>query len=247
MARRTRATAGALDTGALAQSFPPMTLPIAPPYPPMEARSAIRIPDGDGWFYEPKWDGFRCLAFRDQGTVALQSKSGQTLTRYFPEVVGALLALAPKRFAVDGEIVVMRDGRLYFDDLLQRIHPADSRVRKLAAETPATLLVFDLLVDGRGHDVSREPLTERRRLLEAFFAALPDSHAMIDLSPYTCDRAQADTWIRELGRAGLDGVVAKRAGEPYHPAIATRWSRSSGCAPPTASWAVSATAKARRT
>jgi ATP-dependent DNA ligase len=182
----------------------------------MEARSATALPSGGSWVYEPKWDGFRCLAFRAGHTVALQSKSGQALARYFPELVDALLALAPQRFVLDGEIVIMRDGVLHFDDLLQRIHPAASRVKTLAAETPATLLAFDLLVEGRGHDVSTQPLTDRRAALETFFAALKGKHPRIDLSPYTRDHAEAERWIRELGRAGLDGVVAKRADEPYH-------------------------------
>ena len=216
MAKKRSTVEDALPAEAVDQSFPEMALPIAPPYPPMEARSATAIPSGANWIYEPKWDGFRCLAFRDGGTIALQSKSGQALARYFPEIVEALLAVAPRRFVIDGELVITRDGHLYFDDLLQRIHPAASRVRKLAADTPATLLVFDILVDGKGHDVSARPLAERRALLDPFFAALGGAHPRIDLSPFTTDRATAESWIRELGRAGLDGVVAKRANQPYH-------------------------------
>lgn len=216
MAKKRTMADAAIPAETLDAAFPVLDLPIAPPYPPMEARSATTIPSGDGWIYEPKWDGFRCLAFRDGDTVALQSKSGQALTRYFPEVVAALLALPPKRFVVDGEIVIMRDGLLHFDDLLQRIHPAASRIRKLAGDTPATLLVFDLLVDGRGHDVSRKPLVERRERLEQFFASVSGTHPRVDLSPFTEKHAEAERWIRELGRAGLDGVIAKRANEPYH-------------------------------
>jgi ATP-dependent DNA ligase len=127
-----------------------MKLPIKPPYPPMEALLVAEIPRGDVWEYEPKWDGFRCLAFRDGKEVELQSKSGQTLTRYFPEVAEALLKLKATKFVLDGELVVPVKGGLSFDDLLQRIHPATSRVLKLSRETPAHFIVFDLLVDENG-------------------------------------------------------------------------------------------------
>lgn len=182
----------------------------------MEARAATELPSGAGWQYEPKWDGFRALVFRDGDRIALQSKSGQSLTRYFPELVEALDALSPERFVLDGEIVILRDGHLQFDDLLQRIHPADSRIRKLAADTPVTLLAFDLLVDGRGHDLTARPLSERRELLERFFASLRDDHPRVDLSPVSHEREEAARWMRELGGLGLDGVIAKRTGEPYH-------------------------------
>lgn len=182
----------------------------------MEARAATELPSGAGWQYEPKWDGFRALVFRDGDRIALQSKSGQSLTRYFPELVEALVALVPERFVLDGEIVILRDGHLQFDDLLQRIHPADSRIRKLAADTPVTLLAFDLLVDGRGHDLTAQPLSERRELLERFFASLRDDHPRVDLSPVSHEREEAARWMRELGGLGLDGVIAKRTGEPYH-------------------------------
>ena len=201
---------------ALPNSFPTIELSIRPPYPPMEARTSAAIPSGPGWIYEPKWDGFRCLAFRDRATVALQSKSGQALGRYFPEIVDALLALTPARFVLDGEIVIMLDGRLDFDGLLQRIHPAESRVRKLASDTPATLLVFDLLVDARGRDLTGLPLSDRRERLERFIGALRTTHPRIDLSPFTTRDTDAQRWMREMGRQGLDGIVAKRADEPYH-------------------------------
>ncbi|HEX6973527.1 MAG TPA: ATP-dependent DNA ligase [Vicinamibacterales bacterium] len=216
MAKKQSRVDSAVPAETVAQAFPALDLPITPPYPPMEARSATAIPSGSHWIYEPKWDGFRCLAFRDGRTVALQSKSGQALHRYFPELVETLLAVKPARFVIDGEIVITRDGHLFFDDLLQRIHPAASRIKKLAADTPATLLVFDILVDGRGRDVSTEPLEQRRTILDAFFKSLGGAHPMIDISPFTHDHAQAEQWIRELGRAGLDGVIAKRANEPYH-------------------------------
>lgn len=200
---------------ATAASFPALSLPIAPPYPPMEAKAVARIPSGEGWLYEPKWDGFRCLAFRDGGTIALQSKSGQPLGRYFPEIAGALLALAPKQFVLDGEIVVVRDGTLSFDDLLMRIHPAASRITRLAAETPARLLVFDLLVDEGGRDLTQAPLRERKARLEQFLEKAGTT-PLIDGSPATDDRALAERWLTEYAALGCDGVVAKLAGEPYH-------------------------------
>src|SRR5258707_11343345 len=128
----------------------------------MEAQSALEVPEGPEWQYEPKWDGFRCLAFRDGDEVALQSKSGQPLARYFPEVQKALLELKAKKFVLDGEIIVTIDGQLSFDSLLQRIHPAASRIRKLSEETPATLVIFDLLVTDRGISLVDAPLNERR-------------------------------------------------------------------------------------
>src|SRR5262245_64573759 len=142
-----------------------MTLPLKQPYLPMEAKSVEKLPPGDDWLYEPKWDGFRCVAFRDGDRVDLQSKSGQPLARYFPEVVAALLKLKPKQFVLDGEIVVPVKGRFSFDDLLMRIHPAASRVKMLAAETPAKLIVFDLLVDDSGRSLvdARFWILRRRR------------------------------------------------------------------------------------
>src|SRR3954452_7439748 len=140
-----------------------MKLPIKPPYPPMEAKPVEEIPTGALWQYEPKWDGFRCLAFRDGEEVFLQSKAGQPLGRYFPEVVEAVRALPAKRFVLDGEIVVPVGESLSFDDLLQRIHPAESRIKKLAMETPALYVVFDLLVDDRGAALVEHNLEDRRK------------------------------------------------------------------------------------
>ncbi len=131
-----------------------MSLPIATDYPPMEADTAREIPAGPEWEYEPKWDGFRCLAFRDGEQVDIMSKSGQPLARYFPEIVAGLQALAARKFVIDGEIIVTENRTLDFDALLQRIHPAESRIRKLSKETPATLVVFDLLVDDKGKDLT---------------------------------------------------------------------------------------------
>jgi ATP-dependent DNA ligase len=151
------------------RSKPPFKrLPLPFPYPPMEALSVEEIPSGDVWLYEPKWDGFRCLAFKSPDRVRLQSKSGQPLERYFPELVQAVADLDADRFVLDGEIVVPLGGRLSFNDLLLRIHPAESRVRKLAAERPAMLIVFDLLVDADGESLVELPLAERRRRLQAF-------------------------------------------------------------------------------
>jgi ATP-dependent DNA ligase len=210
-------TEGALPAEALAGEFPAIDLPVNPPYPPMEAASKDELPKGEGWLYEPKWDGFRCLAFRQGKTVLLQSKAGQPLGRYFPELVAALGALPLRTFVLDGEIVLRSPGSpggLDFDALLQRIHPAESRIRKLARETPGTLLVFDLLVDERGKAVNDLPLSERRLRLERLFAKLPESGS-IELSPATPDRKIALGWLRDLGGGGLDGVVAKHLSAPY--------------------------------
>jgi ATP-dependent DNA ligase len=207
-------SAGAVPPQYLEQPFPPVDLPIAPPFPPMEAKLVAEIPSGEGWLYEPKWDGFRCLAFRSGDEVLLQSKAGQPLGRYFPEMVEALRKLPGQRFVLDGEIAILREGRLSFDDLLMRIHPAESRIRKLSRETPATYLVFDLLVDDHGHALQEQPLWQRRKLLEAFFRKLPKG-GMVRLSPVSLDRAQAQRWMTELGVSGFDGVVAKKLDASY--------------------------------
>ncbi len=191
-----------------------MTLPIAPPFPPMEAENVADIPAGAGWQYEPKWDGFRCLVFRDGDSVELQSKSGQPLARYFPELVGLFSGLRAPRFVLDGEIVIPVDGALSFDDLLLRIHPAESRVRKLAAETPAVFIAFDLLADEKGRSLLAEPLEKRRSLLETFAAKYFDAAKGVELSPATGDLAAARKWLDASGVA-LDGIVAKRLDEPY--------------------------------
>lgn len=190
-------------------SWPALALPVRPPYPPMEAETATKVPGGDGWQYEPKWDGFRCLAFRDGDAVALQSKAGQPLHRYFPEVVDAVRTLPVGRVVLDGELVIPQGEGFAFDALLQRIHPAESRIRKLARDTPASLLVFDVLVVG-DEDLTRLPLRERRPWLEAI--ALP---AGFFLSPRTLDRAEAERWLATLGAPAADGVIAKRLDLPY--------------------------------
>ena len=191
-----------------------MTLPIKRPYLPMEAKTVEAIPEGDGWQYEPKWDGFRCLAFRDGKVVKLQSKSGQPLERYFPELVDAVLSVKAERFVIDGEIIVPVGGTLSFDDLLQRIHPAESRIKKLSAETPAQLIVFDLLVDENGKSLVGLELEERRTELERFARKLLKSNATIRLTPATTDIAVVKKWFKQVG-SGLDGVIAKQIHKPY--------------------------------
>ena len=172
------------------------------------------IPKGAGWQYEPKWDGFRCLAFRQGRTVELQSKAGQPLTRYFPELVEELAGLKAERFVLDGEIIVLIGDRLSFDDLLQRIHPAESRVAKLSREHPARLVLFDLLVDEKGHSLVDEAFAERRRALEAFAAAFFRRKRAMVLSPATSELPVARQWLKTM-RGQLDGLVAKRLDLPY--------------------------------
>ena len=196
------------------QSFPRIQLPIKPPFPPAEAKSVDEIPEGKNWLYEPKWDGFRCLVFRKGDKVLLQSKAGQPLGRYFPELVAAVSKLPEEQFVLDGEIVIFHDDVLSFDDLLLRIHPAESRIRKLSAESPATIMCFDLLVDTAGQKVTDLPLIERRKRLEQFFRSLP-ANGRVRLSPASTDRSQAERWMRELASIGLDGIIAKRLDEPY--------------------------------
>ncbi|HKP38953.1 MAG TPA: ATP-dependent DNA ligase [Pyrinomonadaceae bacterium] len=191
-----------------------MSLPLKQPYLPMEAKSVEKLPSGDAWEYEPKWDGFRCVAFRDGDRVDLQSKSGQPLARYFPEIVEAVLKLKPKQFVIDGEIVVPIKGQFSFDDLLMRIHPAASRIKKLAQETPAKLIVFDLLVDDRGRALVAEMLSARRKKLDAFAKKYFAKNKSIELSPATDDLAIAKNWLAGAG-VDLDGVIAKRTDMPY--------------------------------
>lgn len=191
-----------------------MTLPLPRTYAPMEAKLVDELPTGATWQYEPKWDGFRCLAFRDGEKVDLMSKAGKPLTRYFPDLVDTLLALTSKRFVLDGEIVVPLDGELSFDELLLRIHPAKSRVTKLAAESPASLIVFDMLVDAKGRSLVAKPLAERRAALEAFVPASVPAGVRVRLSPATTKMATVKRWFRSVG-GGLDGVIAKRLDLPY--------------------------------
>jgi ATP-dependent DNA ligase len=180
----------------------------------MEALSAEAIPAGKGWQYEPKWDGFRCLAFRYGDTVELQSKSSRSLTRYFPELAAVLLTLKPKTFVLDGEIAVPDGNSLSFDALLQRIHPAASRIKRLSEETPAILIVFDLLVAGDGTSLVHEPLPVRRAALEAFMRKYRGKTKYVRLSPATTRIAEAKRWLKQSG-GGLDGVIAKRTDLEY--------------------------------
>jgi len=180
----------------------------------MEARQEAELPRGPGWQFEPKWDGFRCLAIRDGDKIEMLSRSGKTLARYFPDMVAALKALKPRRFILDGELAIPVGKILSFDALQLRLHPAASRVKKLAAETPSILIAFDLLQTPRGVDLTGKPLRERRRALEAFFAALDEGSAL-RLSPATESRAEAERWLKRAGGGELDGVIAKRLDEPY--------------------------------
>jgi ATP-dependent DNA ligase len=191
-----------------------MTLPIKTPFAPMEALLVSEIPAGDNWEYEPKWDGFRCLAFRDGKTVELQSKSGQTLSRYFPEIVEALLKVKANKFVIDGELVIPVKAGLSFDDLLQRIHPAASRVMKLSRETPAQFIVFDILVDDAGKPTYDLPLSKRRQKLESFAKKYLAKNPSIELSPKTDSLALAKKWLSTSGMK-LDGVIAKRLDLDY--------------------------------
>lgn len=181
-----------------------------PPVAPMLAKLAREVPTGDYW-YEPKWDGFRCIAFRDGDEVELGSRNERPLTRYFPDIVDALRAELPERCVIDGEIVVAGPDGLDFDALSQRIHPADSRVRMLAETTPAAFVAFDLLALG-DRDLRAEPFGLRR---EALAGALAGASPPVHLTPATRDRAVAEDWFHRFEGAGLDGVVAKAATVAY--------------------------------
>ena len=181
--------------------------------PPMEALLAEQLPDGRGWQYEPKWDGFRCIAVSSASKVELWSKSGKPLGRYFPEIVALFERLKARSFAIDGELLIDRHGELAFDALQMRLHPAESRIRKLAAETPAMFMAFDLLAIGRAR-LANMPLSERRAKLEAMLAEEKEQNLL--LSPATSDRQEALSWLKMSGGA-LDGVIAKRLDDPYRP------------------------------
>ena len=182
----------------------------------MEARAVEEIPFGDDWQYEPKWDGFRCVAFRDGDEIYLQSKAGQPLARYFPDVVEAMASIPANHFVLDGEIVIPIDGRFSFDELQLRLHPAASRVKKLAEAHPATLVAFDLLADTRGNSMLDQPLSERRAALEKFAKANLKLKGRVRLSPATTSIAVAKKWFDKVG-GNLDGVMAKRFDLPYAP------------------------------
>ena len=181
---------------------------------PMEALSVDEIPVGDEWQYEPKWDGFRTILRRDGDKIELQSKSGQSLTRYYPELVEAAARIKARQFVLDGEIVVPEGKAFSFDNLLQRIHPAASRVAKLAKETPALLIVFDLLADENGKSLTALALDGRRAALERFAKKYLRGHKSFRLSPATTKLADAKKWLKNVG-ATLDGIIAKRRDLPY--------------------------------
>ena len=194
-----------------AAPFPVPKLPIEP----MEARLASELPVGTGWQFEPKWDGFRCVVLRDGEQVTLQAKSGKPLTRYFPEVVARVRALPAKRFVLDCELAIGLGGSLSFGALQMRLHPAESRIRKLSTETPATLMLFDMLASPSGESLIEKPLSERREALERFFASLRGARGFV-LTPCTRRRAEAERWLERAG-GSLDGIVAKQTAAPYRP------------------------------
>ena len=219
-----------------------MAFIIKPPLPPMETRSADEIPVGANWQYEPKWDGFRCLAFRAGDDVYLQSKSGQPLARYFPDVVEALQKLPARNFGIDGELAIPVDGALSFDELQLRLHPAARRVTKLAKAHPAIFIIFDLLGQDRPasakatasrRSLLQRSLKERRKLLGKFARTNFKTDRAIRLSPATTDLKQAKKWFDKAG-GDLDGVIAKRLDMPYrsgerHAAFKIEQIRSADC------------------
>jgi ATP-dependent DNA ligase len=190
-----------------------VALPFEPPIEPMLAKAADGLPTDDGWLFEPKWDGFRALVFRDGDAVYTQSRDLKPLDRYFPELADPLRAAIPERCILDGEVVIARDGALDFEALLLRIHPAASRVNMLAAESPASFVAWDLLALG-DEDLRAVPQGERRRRLET---VLDGAVSPVHLTPATTDRATATEWFERFEGAGLDGVVAKRLDAPYQP------------------------------
>jgi ATP-dependent DNA ligase len=190
------------------------SLAVHPGLPPMEAKLVDALPTEAEWRYEPKWDGFRCLVFRSGEEVALQSKAGKPLGRYFPEVVEAIGALATDRLVLDGELIIPVGKVLSFEALQMRLHPAESRIRKLSHETPAQLMLFDCLLDEKGGSLVDRPLEERRRALERFHAR--EGSPLLQLSPFTEDVEVARGWLHQAGGA-LDGVVAKRRDGAYEP------------------------------
>ena len=203
-------------------------LPVMPPLGPMLAKSATDLPVGEGWLFEPKWDGFRCIVFRDGDEVELGSRNERPLTRYFPELPPALQSALPERCVVDGELVVPSPAGLDFDALQQRIHPAASRVNRLAAETPTHFLAFDLLASG-DEDLREVPLVDRRARLAAELQPQP----LVHLSPCTTDRDVALRWFEQFEGAGLDGIVAKCLADTYRPdertMVKVKHSRTADC------------------
>ena len=190
-----------------------MNLPVNPPVLPMLANRVGTLPPGEGWIFEPKWDGFRTLVFRDGDALLIQSRDEKPLDRYFPELVGPLKAQLPERCVLDGEIVIARDGSLDFESLQLRLHPAASRVKLLSGQIPASIVFFDILCEG-DRNLCKAPFHERRAVLAALGRALtPPLH----VTPATDDRAVAEDWFRRFEGAGLDGVIAKAASGTYEP------------------------------
>src|SRR5437879_7368169 len=206
-----------------------MRLPFAPPLAPMLSSAADALPDGPGWQFEPKWDGFRTLVFRDGDEILLQSRDEKPMNRYFPELVAPLAAALPERCVVDGEIVIVGSGGLDFETLLLRIHPAASRIKLLAAQSPASFVAWDLLALDHA-DLREQPLESRRRRLEEL---LTDASPPLHISPATRDRALAEDWFQRFEGAGLDGVMAKRLDAPYRPGertmIKVKHARTADC------------------
>ena len=207
-----------------------MAFPIEPPVEPMLAKLATELPAGDGWLFEPKWDGFRALVFRDRDRLYTQSRTGKPLDRYFPELAEAFRAGLPERSVVDGEIVIVGPRGLDFDALQMRLHPAASRVEKLAAETPAEFVAFDLLALGES-DLRGRPQAERRERLQE---ALAGAAAGVHVTPCRRERAIAEEWFHRFEGAGLDGVVAKHETTTYQPGkramVKVKHARTADCA-----------------
>ncbi|NRQ30494.1 ATP-dependent DNA ligase [Nonomuraea sp. NN258] len=193
---------------------PVPNLPVRPPVPPMLAKAVKKMPQQDGTlFYEPKWDGFRCIVFRDGDEVYLGSRNERPFTRYFPELVEAVKAELPERCVVDGEIVLPRGSQLDFDALQQRIHPAASRVKMLSEQTPASFIAFDLLALG-DESLMEQPFADRRARLESIF---PEKGGSVRLTPVTTSEERAAEWFETFEGAGLDGIVVKPGDQPYVP------------------------------
>ena len=181
----------------------------------MEAKLVSELPKDAGWQYEPKWDGFRCLAFRAGDEVEIKAKSGKSLSRFFPEVLQNLRALAAKTFVLDGELVIPVEGGLSFDALQMRLHPAESRITRLSVETPATFIVFDCLLRKAGQSLLAKPFEERRTALEEFFEGIGENSGL-SLTPFTRELRKAKKWLSDR-QVSVDGVVAKRLALPYQP------------------------------
>ncbi|MDB5644303.1 MAG: ligase [Hyphomicrobiales bacterium] len=184
-------------------------------FAPMEARAATDLPEGAAWWFEPKWDGFRCLVFKEGDAVDLRAKSGKPLGRYFPEVVALVAQLSVERFVIDGELVIEIDGQLDFEALQMRLHPAESRIKKLAAATPARIVLFDMLLAPDGASLVDAPLSKRHAALDKLVKKFKSPE--LSLSPGTRDRDEALRWLSQAGAGATDGVVAKQWSAPYAP------------------------------